>query len=323
MNLEQLQKTVVDEPYWNDELEHIIRQPYDHLASSPGKNFRSELIRIFNLYYKLPEDKISVISRFVEVLHTSSLLIDDVEDSSEWRRGIRASHTVFGAPMTINTANYMYFCAMNELRELASGRNDYVILNKLLLIFDREMMNLHRGQGLDIYWRDQYVVPTEQEYLNMVMNKTGGLFRLTVRIMEVFSPGGNEHRSLVPLSNLLGILYQIKDDYLNLQDATMIQNKGFAEDVSEGKMSFPILHGIRYGAQLNDTVVQDILKLRTHDESLKRKLIAYLDTTSGSLAYTCQRIKEISDLIVQSYLPRDESHATAELHALINHLSTI
>ncbi|SCU88084.1 LAFA_0E10638g1_1 [Lachancea sp. 'fantastica'] len=324
MDVAQIEKLAHASPAWDDQQEQTLRGPFDYLASSPGKNFRSELIHIFNAFYGLPSAQITVISKLVEILHTSSLLVDDIEDSSEWRRGLKASHLVFGIPMTINTANYMYFYAMECLQELARD-SEAGLLNQLLLIFNQEMLNLHRGQGLDIYWRDELVVPDENQYLNMVMNKTGGLFRLTVRLMEVFSADFQGNDSLVPLCNLLGILYQIRDDYLNLQDATMIKNKGFAEDVSEGKLSFPIIHGIMHGQSQGDTVVLDVLKTRTQDVELKRKVVDYLQTRSGSMDYTREKIMKLGTLLERQFLPsiRERGYDTTALSAAISHLSYV
>jgi geranylgeranyl diphosphate synthase type 3 len=54
-------------------------------------------------------------------------------------------------------------------------------------VFTRELLNLHRGQGLDILWRDSGFCPTETDYRKMVMDKTGGLFRLAIGLMQCFS----------------------------------------------------------------------------------------------------------------------------------------
>lgn len=74
-------------------------------------------------------------------------------------------------------------------------------------------MNLHRGQGMDLFWRDEGVVPTENEYKQMVSNKTGGLFRLGARLLQSASHSGYD---VVPLADVLGIGFQIYDDYKNL-----------------------------------------------------------------------------------------------------------
>lgn len=320
--MDTIESLINKEPYWTQEYESLLRNPYEHLASKPGKNFRALLIHTFNSFYRLPSEKVSLISEFVEILHTSSLLIDDIEDNSQWRRGIKASHLLYGVPLTINTANYMYFYAMQCLQKLANNGEEH-LLNKFLIIFNQEMMNLHRGQGLDIYWRDQCETPDEASYINMVMNKTGGLFRLTVKIMEVFCDDSPEFHSLVPLSNLLGILYQIRDDYMNLQDPKMIENKGFAEDISEGKFSFPIVHAVRYGSENNDTFVLEVLRERTQDDELKRNVVDYLEKKSKSLEYTRTKIREVGTLIKEKYIPKVDNEGSVELHKIVTYLCDI
>jgi geranylgeranyl diphosphate synthase type 3 len=58
---------------------------------------------------------------------------------------------------------------------------------KLIEIFTEELLNLHRGQGMDLYWRDSLTCPSEADYLEMVGNKTGGLFRLAIKLMQAES----------------------------------------------------------------------------------------------------------------------------------------
>jgi hypothetical protein len=107
------------------------------------------------------------------------LSVDDVEDSSLLRRGIPVAHAIFGTPQTINSANYVYFKALQDL----------LLMNnpKLVEIFTEELLNLHRGQGMDLYWRDSLTCPSEADYLEMVGNKTGGLFRLAIKLMQAES----------------------------------------------------------------------------------------------------------------------------------------
>ena len=64
-------------------------------------------------------------------------------------------------------------------------------------VFVRELLNLHRGQGQDILWRDQLRCPTEAEYTRMVLDKTGGLFRLAVGLMQVPLIGQLPRRGLL------------------------------------------------------------------------------------------------------------------------------
>lgn len=317
-------KLVAGQPLWNEQDEEAIQLPYKHLASEPGKNFRSKLIEVFNQVYSLPGEKLGLVAKMVEILHNSSLLIDDIEDGSEIRRGITTSYLIYGVPMTINSANYMYFKAMEILQMISDG--DGIILQDLMVIFNEEMINLHRGQGLDIYWRDSFprITPNDQMYFNMVMNKTGGLFRLTVRIMERLTTL-DIPLSLIPLSNLLGIIYQVRDDYQNILDEKMIKSKGLAEDISEGKLSFPIIHGLRFGTEHNDLFLQNILKLRPTDVDLKRNAIDYLQNESKSMEYTKKIINELTSLAKsEKYIPyKTHPEASNQLVYVVDHLSAM
>ena len=68
----------------------------------------------FNLWLRISEDKLNIISDLIEMLHNASLLIDDIEDNSKLRRGVPVAHKIFGIPLTINSANYVYFAAMKK-----------------------------------------------------------------------------------------------------------------------------------------------------------------------------------------------------------------
>lgn len=105
--------------------------------------------------------------------------VDDVEDSSLLRRGIPVAHSIFGMAQTINSANYVYFEALQELVKLDNPQT--------IQIYSDELCNLHRGQGMDLFWRDTLTCPSEDDYLEMVGNKTGGLFRLAVKLMQAES----------------------------------------------------------------------------------------------------------------------------------------
>ena len=164
---------------WDSEKEKIVLGPYDYIFDNPGKDIRKQLIAAFNAWLKVPEATLKVITKVVGMLHTASLLIDDVEDSSELRRGVPVAHSIFGNAQTINSANYVYFAALQELIRLGNP--------KLIQIYTDELCNLHRGQGMELFWRDTLTCPTEQDYLEMVSNKTGGLFRLAIHLMQAES----------------------------------------------------------------------------------------------------------------------------------------
>lgn len=166
---------------------------------------------------------------------------------------------------------------------------------------------------MDLFWRDTLTCPTEDDYLEMVNNKTGGLFRLAIKLMEAESntfsapqaTGGAEatashstaipssssqSRSCVPLINAIGLLFQVLDDLLNLSSPAYTARKGLAEDLTEGKFSFPVIHAIR--SDTSNLVLLNILRQKTTDHEVKRYAIEYMERI-GSFEYTRKVIREL------------------------------
>ena len=73
---------------WSDQKERIVRGPFDYMFGRPGKDIRAELIAAFDMWLEVPEKSLIIITKVVGMLYTASLLVDDVEDSSQLRRGV-------------------------------------------------------------------------------------------------------------------------------------------------------------------------------------------------------------------------------------------
>ena len=134
------------------EAENKILEPFSYISQIPGKDVRGTFIDCFQTWLMIPEDKLVVIKDIIRSLHNASLLVDDIEDNSKLRRGVPVAHSIYGVASTINCANYVYFLALDKCRQLGKP--------EALEIFISEVLNLHRGQGMDILWRDQCTCPT-------------------------------------------------------------------------------------------------------------------------------------------------------------------
>jgi geranylgeranyl diphosphate synthase, type III len=133
-----------------------------------------------------------------------------VEDSAALRRGFPVAHSIYGVPQTINSANYIYFCALRELERLNNPHLFKIFYGSFFLIAKLtidELINLHRGQGMDLFWRDSLTCPTEQEYIEMVNNKTGGLLRLAVKLMQACSSSSTYFWTSIYKVNILVITF--------------------------------------------------------------------------------------------------------------------
>ncbi|KAI9372585.1 terpenoid synthase [Aspergillus egyptiacus] len=294
-NQSSLDGTKYTDGRWSDEKERVVMGPYDYMLQHPGKDLRRQMILAFDAWLKVPPESLAIVNKVVAMLHTASLLIDDVEDNSKLRRGIPVAHSIYGTAQTINSANYVYFLALQEVQKLQNPA--------AIDIYVQELLNLHRGQGMDLFWRDTLTCPSEEEYLEMVGNKTGGLFRLAVKLMQAES---NTGKDCVALVNVMGLVFQICDDYLNLSSTTYTQNKGLCEDLTEGKFSFPIIHSIRSNPQNHQLI--NILRQKTKDDDVKLYALAYMEST-GSFKHTQNVVRNLRARALQLIDEIDEGRS--------------
>lgn len=129
----------------------------------------------------------------------------------------------------------------------------------------------------------------------MVKDKTGGLFRLAVGLLQAFATTHQDTNYTLLVDNL-ALYFQIRDDYINLADEEYMKSKSFCEDLTEGKFSFPIIHCIR--SDLGDTRILSILKKKTEDIDVKRYAQRLL-LEKGSLKYTIAKCHELKRELVE------------------------
>ncbi|KAM3432410.1 hypothetical protein NHJ13734_006875 [Beauveria thailandica] len=217
----------------------VILQPYHYLQSLPSKGIRDQAIDALNKWLAVPVESTVRIKSIIQMLHGASLMLDDVQDASPLRRGKPSTHSIYGTAQTINSATYQYIQATTLASQLGNPA--------CLGIFTDEMQQLHVGQSYDLHWTENTRCPSVPEYLKMVDKKTGGMFRMLTRLMLAESPIGGQitDTDLSRFSCLIGRFFQIRDDYQNLTSADYAQQKGFAEDLDEGKYSFALIHCIQ------------------------------------------------------------------------------
>ncbi|XP_072747320.1 terpene synthase isoform X3 [Anoplolepis gracilipes] len=263
-----------------------LLEPIRYILQVPGKQIRAKLAQAFNYWLKISLDRIQAIEEIVSMLHNSSIVIDDIQDNSILRRGIPVAHSVYGIASSLSAANYILFIAMERVVNLQHPAATKVYMEQLL--------ELHRGQGMDIFWRDNFICPSEEDYKTMTIRKTGGLFNLAVRLMKLFSTYEEDLSSLVAI---LGLYFQIRDDYCNLCLGEYTENKSYCEDLTEGKFSFPIIHALTTNPDDRQIVSlimpdKDILRQRTKDIEVKRHCIKLLEKF-GSFKYTRGVLEEL------------------------------
>ncbi|KAK4101104.1 terpenoid synthase [Parathielavia hyrcaniae] len=271
-----------------------LEAPSRYLDSLPAKGIRDIAIDALNLWFKVSPAEVTVVKEVVNLLHGASLMLDDIHDASQLRRGKPATHIVFGTVQTTNSTGYRYLLALAKVRKLESERGT------------EELSDLYIGQSHDLYWTCNLVCPTEDEYLAMVDGKTAGLFRLLARMLDAKSDAvaKPDLALLTRFMTLTGRLFQIRDDYMNLTSADYTKQKGYCEDLDEGKYSLPLIHALGQCDNVNapkmganeTSVLRNLLSQRHVAGRMslaQKKLFLEHLTARGSLEYTRQALNEL------------------------------
>ncbi|CAG4917884.1 unnamed protein product [Colias eurytheme] len=272
-------------------LEKELLAPYTHIMKVRGKELRKRLPTAFNEWLKIPADKAEYIIDAVHMLHNGTLLFDDIQDNTMVRHGLPAAHIVYGLPLAMNAGIHVIILVLQNLEKLGHPQ-----IGKM---FSEEFLEIVRGQGSEVYWRDNLQCPTQEQYEHVVQQKSGNMFRLAIRLMQLFSD--YEH-DLSELALTVGKYFQFRDDYCNLaqeeaveewpEDPTKQPKKNqdsFCDDLTEGKFTLPIIHAL---STPDGHTILNILRQHTRDYELKKFCVGELERL-GSMQYTRNRLRSI------------------------------
>ncbi|KAL4883150.1 isoprenoid synthase domain-containing protein [Aspergillus karnatakaensis] len=282
---------------------HVCEAPYVYINSLQGKNMRNRFIDMLNSWLPVQQESLQTIKNVIQMLHNSSLMLDDIEDTSILRRGHPATHCLYGTSQTINSANFAYVKVVQETLKLQNRESINALTD--------ELNNLHCGQSLDLYWRFHHQCPSIDDYIMMVDNKTGGLFRMILRLMEAESPAPST-ASLTSLLTLTGRYYQIRDDYLSLTSAEYTTKKGFCEDFDEGKFSLPLIYVLQntpYPERITAAIFHRPAGERTVSQEVKTMILNEMDAV-GTFDYVRRVLKHLHTELMTLLDEVEAAHGT-------------
>ena len=263
--------------------------PVHYIQSLPSKNYRSQIIDAFNVWFRLPEDRLNTIKAVINDLHNASLILDDIQDESTLRRGSSTTHCIFGAAKCINSATYMVVQAASRIHRHRSASP------QVMSVFLDGLTNLSLGQSWDLEWKFNTYCPSVAEYMSMIDGKTGAMFQMIVRIMHSMSLQTLPVSDFDRLTQLLGRWYQVRDDFQNLEDPGYTEQKGYCEDLDEGKLSYPVILSCNSDPTAR-TIILGIFRQKGNGTPLARNIktqILNLIRNTGALEKTWQLLQQV------------------------------
>ena len=260
--------------------EELVMAPFDYISSLPAKGARDAFIDALTVWLPASQGDVDRIKETIRMLHNASLMLDDIEDGSQLRQGRPAAHKIFGVAHTINSAGYLVLDALKQVQMVGDPQCLNIVID--------QVRDLYVDQTFDVYWTRSGHCPSEKEYLEMVDKKTGGLFQLPAKLLQCLSDNGNGAH-IEQIISLPGRFFQIRDDYQNLTDKEYNRQKGFCEDLDEGKYSFPLIHALNAEGTRESFQLEALLHSRRENGCLSRegkKLVLKHLREAGSMEHT-------------------------------------
>lgn len=302
--IESLLPRKIDEDYLNayfgpasheydtSAIQGALSDPVWELLDRGGKRWRAILCILFMDGFGVDPNAYLEYACIPEILHNGTIIVDDVEDGAELRRGDTALHHQFGMDVALNAGNAMYFLPLKVIGHNPGGLDEdtQLALYNMLMV---ELNRTHLGQGMDICWHNQPGVEIEEEqYLEMCACKTGCLGRMVARIAAIIAnqPSEIEH-NVARYAEEMSIAFQIGDDILDIEhtlDQAGDFGKAFGNDIQEGKKTLMVIHAMEHADPEDAHRLASILNSAQNDHEEVLEAIRIIQSTD-SLEYARNR----------------------------------
>ncbi|MBI1276991.1 MAG: polyprenyl synthetase family protein [Anaerolineaceae bacterium] len=205
----------------------------------------------------------------VELLHNFSLIHDDIQDDSPLRHNRPTVWKVWGEANAINIGDALFTMAYDSLQRLSEYSVPDQILIQIWRIFNKTMLELTRGQHLDMRFEHQPTVKTD-EYISMITGKSAALLSACAEMGALIGSGDAQLAHLYADFGLnLGIAFQIHDDILGIWGNPSVTGKSAATDILSRKKSLPVLYGLDNSAELVGIYQRPTFTQQDVDEAIK------------------------------------------------------
>ena len=271
---------------FNESLSHtegLLSQVLEHIRHRGGKRMRPLLILLIAKNYGGVNDVTLRSAVGLELLHTASLVHDDVVDESKERRGQPSVNAVYNNKVAVLVGDYVLSTALLNI----SYTNNSDILRSIAELG----RNLSNGEILQLS-NIQNTEFSEDIYYDVIKMKTAALFEACC---EVGTLSVNANKRQIELAKEfgrnLGIIFQIRDDIFDYYDSKEI-GKPTGNDMAEGKLTLPVLYALN---STHDSEMEEIARKVKRNDVTRYEIARLVDFTknNGGIEYAEQKMLEL------------------------------
>jgi octaprenyl-diphosphate synthase len=232
----------------------VITDIAQYLIAGGGKRIRPLLLLLSSKALGCTSQSRIRLGAVVEMLHTATLVHDDIIDEADTRRGRPSSNTTWGNSKCVLAGDWLY---MQSFSSALEERNFHVL--ELLISLTQQMVE---GELLQIEKLGHLI--NEEEYFDLIFRKTACLFKVSMQLGAAITNAPDEVESqLGEYGRNLGLAFQIVDDVLDLTAAEDVLGKPVASDLREGKATLAVIHALERGTGADREAIRTVLADRS------------------------------------------------------------
>ena len=277
---------------FNDSLSHtdgLLSQVLEHIRSRGGKRMRPMLILLIAKNYGGISSVTQHSAVGLELLHTASLVHDDVVDESKERRGQASVNAEYNNKVAVLVGDYVLSTA---LLNVALTNNTHIVQSLAELgrtLSNGEILQLSNIQNSEF---------SEEVYYEVIKMKTAALFEACCEIGAMSANATEEDlEKAKTFGRNLGIIFQIRDDIFDYYDSKEI-GKPTGNDMSEGKLTLPVLYALNSTEDEEMKTIARKVKSRDVSQEEISRLVAFTKA-NGGIEYAEQKMLELRSQCLQ------------------------
>lgn len=259
----------------------LINQIGQHIVSSGGKRLRPLLVLLTARAAGYPGDHHITLAAIIELIHTATLLHDDVVDGSDLRRNQDTANALWGNEASVLVGDFLYSRSFEMMVTLNSMRVMDVLSHATNRIAEGEVLQLLNCNDPDT---------TEAQYLEVIRRKTATLFEAGTRLAAALAkvPPAQE-QAAADFGRYLGIAFQLVDDALDYGPSNAALGKNVGDDLDEGKPTLPLIRAMLCGAPEQRRLIRDAIE--QGGRAQLALILAAIEST-GAIDYTLALARE-------------------------------
>jgi octaprenyl-diphosphate synthase len=247
----------------------------EYLRGGGGKRIRPVLLLLSAKVTGYTGRRATQLGAVVEIIHTATLVHDDIIDEAQTRRGRPAANTQWGNSKCVLAGDWLYMQAF----KIAVQERNFRVLD-VLIDLTQQMVE---GELLQIEKLGKAI--TQQEHLDLIFRKTACLFSTCMQLGGILGEGTDEEIArLGSYGRNIGMAFQIVDDVLDLTASEEVLGKPVASDLREGKATLSVIHAYEHGALDDRRKVQKVLDERALNGISHTDILSILNQ-NGSLEF--------------------------------------